>query len=687
MVTPPYKEGFQFGAQSGVSSNGVQLLVESLGNFLGPGGTIPEGSGRLGHFYRLVRTETGWKSLHVDAPFSRFPNLFEVPSVSPDFGSSLWIAGVPGQTSEDVYVDLTGGEPTYVGPGAPPGVRERSLLFRGASENLHHLFFGTHSANGPEENPLWPGDTTMEGGLPSLYEYAGAGNSEPALVGISDEGKPAHVTKDHLISNCGTSLGRGEPEPEADAYNAVSASGAMVFFTSMQCGGGPPVNELYARIGGEKTIAISEPPLLPVPGRLCTTTACTSAETVAGNRQPGAFAGAALDGSRVFFLTKQPLVDADTDGGFDLYAADIAEGRVPSEGRVTRLVQVSRGGEGDLTPGVGANVLGVARVSEDGSHVYFVAEGVLTGLNREGKGPVVGEPNLYVATIECPGGEHSCASPVERTSFVTTLSGADGADWSSTDLRPVQATPNGQFLVFQSAGDLTPDQNGLPEAGQVFEYDAATETLVRVSHGQAGYGENGNSKIYPATIPSQYYRVAQTDTHYRALAVSEDGSRVFFSSSAALTPQALEGFSGVYEYSRGEVSLIAGGHDVVAPGATRLIGTDESGSDVYFLTTDRLLPQDHDASEDVYDARVGGGFPQPMESAPCSGDACHGAGGTPPTLLVPGMSSGMQEVVPVGVKQKAAPKKSKRAKKPKRRRRITRKHRRGKSARAAGRAR
>jgi hypothetical protein len=677
MVTPPYKEGFQFGAGP-MSEDGSQIQAESLGNFLDPGGAIPEGSGTLGHFYRLVRAEAGWESIPLDAPFSRFPNLHEVPSLSPDFRSSLWFASVPGQSSEDIYVDMSGGVVTRVGPGAPPAAHQTALHFAGASVDLRYLLFNAHSANGAEENPLWPGDTTLGGGLPSLYEYAGTGNSEPGLVGVSDEGRLASVSESHLISDCGTVLGGGGG-PEEEAYNAVSASGVTVFFTAMHCGGAPSADELYARINREKTIAISEPPLLSVPGRICTG-ACATAESVPGNRKAGNFAGASLDGSRVFFLTSQPLVDADTDNGVDLYAADIGEGRL------TRLVQVSRGGEGDPTPGTGADVLGVARVSEDGSHVYFVAQGALTGTNREGRAPVAGEPNLYVSVEECPGGEGSCGSPVDRTSFVATLSGADGADWGSADSRPVQATPDGRYLVFQSTADLTPDQEGLPEAGQVFEYNAQAETLARVSHGQNGYNGNGNSKMYPATIPSQYYRVAGSDTRFTGLAVSADGSRVFFSSAAALTPRALEGFSSVYEYHRGEVSLIAGGHDVAAVNATSLIGTDESGRDVFFMTTDQLIPQDRDASADLYDARIDGGFAPPVESAPCAGDSCQGAARTPPPLLMPGVSSGVKEESPVevtssaGVKQKA--KVTKKAKKPRKRRRSTSKRGRRKAPRS-----
>jgi hypothetical protein len=391
----------------------------------------------------------------------------------------------------------------------------------------------------------------------------------------------------------------------------------------------------------------------------------------------------------VFFTTSQPLLKSDKDSGVDLYEAEI-EGK-DEHARISKVVQVSRGGAGDPTPGSGAGVLGVARVSEDGSHVYFVAEGRLTGANKEGKAPVAEAPNLYVVTRECPGGGAVCGNPVERTSFVATLSAAgDGADWSGTDVRPVQATPEGRFLVFQSTADLTPDQEGQTEAGQVFEYDAQTETLARVSRGQNGYNEDGNSSVYPATIPIQEYdagpptsRSAPPTQRFTNLAVSEDGSRVFFSSRDALTPQALNGVNNVYEYHGGHVGLISDGHDTVSlfeKSAVELIGTDESGSDVFFTTADSLVPQDNNTQTDIYDARVNGGFAPPTERAQCSVGACRAPASEPLPLLAPATSSVAAEAVATPVLSASPPKpKATKRKKAKKRKRPAHK-RRGKRA-------
>jgi hypothetical protein len=685
LVSPAYKEGFPV-TVGGLSEDGSRLRIETSGSFSYPENTSPSEQS-----YLLARAESGWESTPLDAPFSTFP-IYHVQGMSSDFGSSLWFASVPGRSVRDVYAETVGGRFSLMGPGAPPSAHEGELNFVGASDDLRHVLLLDHSPGGAEEGRIWPGDTTtsLGGRKPSLYEYEGTGNAEPRLVGVSNEEgieeaarkeeKPHINEAAKLISNCGISLGSAEEE---DAYNAVSVSGATVFFTAEACGS-PPVNEVYARIEGRRTVAISEPSTA-IYGRECTG-ACATAELEAG-----AFAGASRDGSKVFFSTSQPLVNGDGDSGVDLYEAEIPPGAVArlesGKTAITRLVQVSRGGVGDSTRGSGANVLGVARVSEDGSHVYFVAEGLLTGANGEGKSPVVDEPNMYVVVSECPDGEATCSNPVERTKFVATLSRGDKKDWRSSDRRPVQATPDGNFLVFQSVADLTGDEEGRAEAGQLFEYDAETETLVRVSRGENGYNEDGNTDVYPAFIPAQDREFSAPEERSKSLAISEDGSRVFFSSADALVPQALNGVCSyenagvcvvyarnIYEYHGGRTSLISDGHDILSneeSPATMLVGTGESGRDVYFTTADRLVPEDGDTQIDIYDAREGGGFPAAEEAARCLGDPCQGSASVPPSLLTPlttvvsGASGFAPSVTPVKPKAKTKAKPKSKKNKPK----------------------
>ena len=106
--------------------------------------------------------------------------------------------------------------------------------------------------------------------------------------------------------------------------------------------------------------------------------------------------------------------------------------------------------------------------------------------------------------------------------------------------------------------------------------------------------------------------------------LSDDGRKVFFSTSAALVPEDTNGLTDVYVYDTqtGEQRLISSGR-----GETGAWFEDASrnGSDVLFVTRQPLVARDGDEVVDLYDSRVGGGFVEPVPPpAPCSGDGCRG---------------------------------------------------------------
>jgi hypothetical protein len=113
--------------------------------------------------------------------------------------------------------------------------------------------------------------------------------------------------------------------------------------------------------------------------------------------------------------------------------------------------------------------------------------------------------------------------------------------------------------------------------------------------------------------------------------ISEDGSTVVFESSQALTAQAHGGIHNVYLWRGGNVYLISDGTSadesvqrLVGGQYAGLVGIDASGQNVFFTTETHLVGQDGDDLSDLYDARIGGGFPAPKVNA-CSGEACQGA--------------------------------------------------------------
>ena len=671
LVSSPFKEGFPIEGVLARSSDGSRMIGQALGAFAGTEVDNVESSEEgFGALYEFKRGASGWSTVPLGPPASVFPESFFL-SESASLQRTLWQLRSSSQPAgvEDLYVREAAGAGgscpagdvvvpgacfEHVGPLHPPGkgphIEETSEDFAGASADLTDVLIYKEGRQG-----FWPGDTTVGGEFtPSLYEYAGGGSSEPSLVGVRNDRSveeeallehKAHINEAAvLISRCGTRLGSVESN---DAYNAVSASGNVVFFTALECfeePGEPSVNELYVRVGQSETVDISEPSSGP-------TGDCEACDT--SSPTEGYFQGATLEGTKVFFLSEQAGLLPGAVGE-NLYEYDF---NAPAH---KKLVRVS-GGVSE------PEVRGVVRVSEEDSqaHVYFVAGGVLSGnVNGNGEKAEAGADNMYVY-------EPDPANPGQyMTLFVAMVcsgagesgavsdSGCQGSDeflWSREDGRPVQATPDGRFLLFSSYGHLTSDDTSGVQ--QLFEYDSQTGAMVRVSKGQIVPGGsecaatktveehfncdgNIDSEELAPLAPSEGYTL--TDQPAKAesnVDVSSDGSYVFFQSADGLTTGATTGLRNVYEYHDGNVYLVSDGQDATTINgepAVRLLGTDASGGDVFFKTSDRLVGQDTDDQQDIYDARLEGGFPGPAISAGCSGDPCQGSPAVPPGLSFAG---------------------------------------------------
>jgi hypothetical protein len=641
MVTPVYKNSntVWFAAPN---EDGSALVGESAAGFAGT--TSNDGAERSA--YRMRRTEGGWVTTPLNLPASSYTSYYLDglnPSLidwSADAGTTITAARAVWQPKNEVdyFVQHEDGSIADIGPLLPPNAPESNP----ASEMTDWAYADRAgvSADGTKiaftlEHLFWPGDGTVPGGIQSLYEYVGTGNSVPLLVGVDNEGKQ--------IGQCGTNLGRARIGPGIadeieDSHNAMSRDGNTLFITvysTSRCGlPAPPVDELFARIDNgmpdAHTVAISEPTAADC-------AACNTEEGVLANPE---FEGASEDGKHVFFATSQPLLGGDTSRNLYEYDFTAPAGE--------KLIRVSTGDSTVSNPA--AELQGHAlQISEDGTHVYFVAHGALTAdPNNAGESAVAGAENLYVY-------ERDTEYPQGRLAFVADLCSGANMSGSAPDAHcPIfsgpdgetAVTPNGRFLVFASHAQLTPDDSS--SAAQVFEYDAQTGRLVRVSVGQDGYNNNGNTSVSNAAIVDADYskiydlKGANVLNYWSKMTVSADGSYVVFTSSDALTPQATNygdnAYHNVYEYHDGEVALVSDGVDPLQAehGGVDLIGISPSGKDVFFKTSDKLVAQDTNEIQDIYDARMGGGFPAPPQSVDCTADACQGSLSAAPTLLSPG---------------------------------------------------
>jgi hypothetical protein len=591
LVSPPFTEANEVRLEGDFANQGFAAMSED-GSQLAVAslGNLGDSVGPAGdNDYELTRAASGWSETDIDIAVSRFPagEIAAAEERGVQEGSQLY-ASIPRQATpnfrEFLYQTPVNGATEF---------RPSSFWIGEADGALHHL--------GPAEGEFQDASEDLShvlfngpGGLEE-DQYV-AGQELPAVpVGVEPDGNP-----------CAAELAdQGQVQPRLSLYEGnrpVSADGLTVFFT---CSG-----ELFARIDESRTVAISEPSAADC-------SACDTSAPVAPT-----FAGASADGSQAFFTTTQPLLD----GAGGLYEYDF---NAPAGARV-RLV------------GAGGSLV---RVSEDGSHVYFTSGEVLSAApNNEGRSAQPGAPNLYVYDTE-----------TGLTVFIATaeLTGLDPNSGGTTS----SVTPNGRFLVFASTTpNLTPGDTSTAE--QIFEYDAGSSShppeLVRVSIGQDGFNDNGNTNM--ASLGAE---IPRRDGPGFPVAVSDDGAYVAFESPDGLTKGALNGVDGaenVYEYHDGNVYLISDGQDTSfslreregAGSAVQLVGMSPSGDDIFFATSDRLVPQALSTGRALYDAHIDGGFPAPASLLPtCSGDACQGPLSAAPTLLSPGSQFQAGETPPL----------------------------------------
>lgn len=689
-VSPVFKGGYGAKEIVGVRPDGGSVVFASFGVFVGD--SAPD----VFNYYRATRADDGWESLALNPPAALSP-VSTSAGFSPSLDSSLWVFRLHAK-NKGLASDLSNEEQFYVGSGggfqpAGPALKAQDgqpfeFFQEGISDDFCHIFISSFNVS-----PLVPEAVGHEA---QIYEVdACDGSTEPKLVALTNSGAL-------LSPNCSSGIGSGSRATNAASEtNAVSANGSTVYFgvnvPNSSCAS--TNSQLFVRLGGEKTLEVSKPL-----GEACTDVPCPGS----GTRKSATFSGASEDGSRVFFLTSSKLDSSmDNDGMSDLYMATIgcsSSGCAPSQQIVTSLVQVSH----DPTAGEAAEVQGVIGLSRDGSHVYFVAKGILSqeGPTSEGAQgePVRGADNLYVYEI-------NSQFPLGHVAFIGDLCTGPNLSGKTNDVRcpgdlesqngeanlrndaslfetfrpsAQVGGPTGEFLVFSTYAKLISQgaEADTDDAQDVYLFNTTTGSLRRVSIGEGGSDVNGNrDDERPLGLSEEFVGMYNGDarvlspfgggTHdeERKLirsAINEDGSRVVFTTADALSSNASNGLPDIYEWHEGQVSLISNGSAIEAD---ELPVITPSGNDVFFVTSAGLVPQDTDGAPDIYDARIGGGFPQPpTEPAPCAGDACQGPLTNPAPLLVPGsVAQAPGENLPAPVtKSKAKAKRPRRKAKPKR---------------------
>ena len=315
-------------------------------------------------------------------------------------------------------------------------------------------------------------------------------------------------------------------------FQHASSDGTRVFFTTE--GNLVPADtdglvDVYERAGGHTTLV-----------------------SVSGAGASGSadifFEGASSDGTRVFFLTTENLIGADTDGLYDVYER--------SGGQTTLLSVPGEGASGS------ARTMFFEGASSDGTRVFFMTD------ERLVSGDTDGAPDVY-----------------ERSGGQTTLLSAagEGASGSAKDARFVSTSSDGARVFFDTTENLVgADTDGLRD---VYERSGGRTTLVSAP----GFLRNGSAQeaIFAGA--------------------SNDGTRVFFETTENLVGGDADGLHDIYERFGGQTTIVSapGAGASGSPQVIAFKGASADGTRIVFETTENLVGGDIDGQLDVYERSAG----------------------------------------------------------------------------------
>lgn len=189
-----------------------------------------------------------------------------------------------------------------------------------------------------------------------------------------------------------------------------------------------------------------------------------------------------------------------------------------------------------------------------------------------------------------------------------------------------RVTPDGMWLAFVSSATAGNDGiHALSPQGQVsnghyemYLYSLRDHTLNCVSC------PPGPATSDASVLPDATSGTPQTIFNAIRPRFLSDGGQVYFSTSDALVPEDVNGVEDVYEFDGADGTL-----RLVSTGTGKQVASfaeaGASGADVFIETRQQLVPGDQDQLVDMYDAttRPPLAIPQPAPTADCQGDTCQ----------------------------------------------------------------
>jgi hypothetical protein len=572
MVSPPDKNGADVtGNGPGITAavDGNAVVFSSRGSF---GDTL--GSGLVGQTQYLARRgQGGWVTRGI------------TPAQAPDTGASFGGTVVEG-FSEDLRRAAVWGYDLPAATDDTPSMinlyvqdtdtRALRTVTASRADPVHFIDVLQLAPQGASRDMRHVSLVTQFGrllpeapvGVPSVYEW--------------DDGtlRLASILPDGTIPPDGAKGVAGSGIAGEKYRGMVSPDGSKVLFLSPSDG----ASQLYARIDHERTVWISQP------------------ETTGPAPEPASVQvqEVTADSRHVIFATAARLLDEDPNSGTDLYLYTDS----PSPATDSNLTLITNTGDIDTGGHQGnANVVGS---SADASRIYFyktsdelflwdrgVVRRVSTLINL---GPVNSSENLSpFAITSMPGG--------------------------------ARVSRDGRYVAFLTRGDRSGPhaEGGGATPVEMFLYDADRGVVRCVSCPAEGVVSGGASVVSTVTNIGPLLQVAGGRPSF----LTSDG-RVFFSTASRLVAQDVNGVTDAYMFDPavGGVRLLSSGRGSLP---ASWVDVSASGDDVFIVTRQRLVAADRDSYVDVYDARVGGGLPDPPAvRGECEGDGCQHAPGSGP---------------------------------------------------------
>jgi hypothetical protein len=618
MVSPPEKAGIDptgDPSNTHVGVDGDSLEFPAIGGFADVAGTGAATD------YISVRTGTagtnGWTTHAITPPqqpssflttfvgdFPRYQGDF-----SPDLSKGVFRAISPltdapnVAQAENLYVrsglltglgssDLLTDSVSTVPP--PPANALAIPTVADASTDFTHILFESVLRLTADAPPCTDATDPVYGCGPLLYEWD---DGELKLAGILPDGSAA-------VSSI---AGRGAAQRRYTQHT-ISADGSRVFFTDDESGQGSENGALYMRTNETSTVQINA----------SERTDCADHDPCSGTSepdpagaQPAQFGDATPDGSEVVFLSGEQLTDT---AGSGLYRYDV------------------NGATGHHLTLLASDVFGMIGTSSDGSYVYFITNSREIKLWHGGALRTVG--------VLASGGDPS---------------GDVFPEHYSLGLKASRVSPSGRFMVFSATNgsELTGYDHGTCDGvgcSELYEYDATANN---------GAGMLRCVSCRPDGLPATSDASSVLQINFSALGpgshlstfLADDGE-VYFSTGERLVLDDVNGsVRDVYEYdaATGKVQLISTGHSAFD---SYFLDASPDGKNVFFYTREPLVGWDIDQNYDIYDARRGGGVPDPVPGAvPCSGEACQPPPSLAPGDQIPGTATftGGTDASPIGV--------------------------------------